>query len=330
VVPSQGTERREIDAARLAQLATVEATRAPGWADELRTFIGPPATHRRAMEALSTSVLTSTPAIAHEAWPALVMEVLRTTESLEAMAMDMVEGEPPPDLSVVIDESGLGAGYCDAELYTFDLVFALLSTPATTTHPEWERLALAACAVKQASADGFDLGEDEARRLLLAPAALAHPAYPRVADAIGEAYPGLAGMKPDDECVLVIPATAAPPHAALAVLVRSLGCAATAALELARTGSRSAAAGPRGQMEVIARALVGAGISASVMDAADAAPPSQPEPNEQCRLIVAAAPKAPMAKTAALRRVLALSAPLPPDPPAASELVPASPPGTSR
>jgi hypothetical protein len=297
--------------ARLARLATAEAVQAPGWADEVRTFMGPPATHRQVMEAICASVLTSENAIAHPAWSTLVMEILRTTESLEELAKDLLDNgddEPPPDLSIVIEESGVVDGYSDARLYTFDIVFDLLATPAAVAHPDWERLALAVCDVKQASAGGFDLGENEARGLLLAPAAIAHPAYPRVAEAIGDAYSGLARMKPDDECVLVLAAAAAPSHAGLAVLVRALACSAGKALELARAGSRTAATGKRMQMETLARALVDAGMSASVMDVRDANAPAAPDPNERCRLAVAAISDSTVAKTAALRRVLALSA----------------------
>lgn len=263
------------------------------------------------MAALCASVLTGEAAIAHPAWPTLVMEVLRTTESIEALAKELVEesdGESMPDLSIAIEEGGVAEGYSDAHLYTFDLIFALLATPAAAVHPDWERLVLAACEVKQNAAADFDLGEDEAKGLLLAPAAIAHPAYARVAQALGETYSSLAGMKPDAACVLSLLPTAAPSHAGLAVLVKALRCSAAQARDLARGGSRAAATGTRGQMEAIARALVDAGLSAYVMDAREAKARARPDPNRRCRVSIAALADTSVARTSALRRVLALSA----------------------
>jgi hypothetical protein len=174
-------------AASYAQLAKADSKT---WSQDVRAALGPITKEegRAAIEAVCKQVLATPAAIAHPAWPLLVLDVLNLSKTY-ADVTKQTYGKALPVSKMGDDEGGAIDYYADEHLYTFDWVLHVLSQPAATVTPHWPALVGAVCDAKQKAVGYYSFGDEEVTAMLAVNEVKWHEQFASVCAAAKEAFP---------------------------------------------------------------------------------------------------------------------------------------------
>jgi hypothetical protein len=182
---SAKAEAREAD--RFAKLAEAKGG---GWAKDVGALLGDigKEKNRAAIEQVCKVVLTSSSAVAHDAWPQLVVRALGLSRTYGDVTL-AAYGERLSVSQMGDDEGSAMDFYADDHLYTFDWVLATLAAPTAIAHPQWADLVLAVCDAKAGAVGYYSYGDEEIAALLAVPEATQHPRYAELVGVAREAFP---------------------------------------------------------------------------------------------------------------------------------------------
>ncbi|HUS33060.1 MAG TPA: ankyrin repeat domain-containing protein [Kofleriaceae bacterium] len=174
-------------AASYAKLAKVDGKT---WPADVKAALGPieKEAGRAAIEAVCKQVLSTPAAIAHAAWPQLVLDVLALSKTY-ADVTKKTYGKALPVSKMGDDEGGAIDYYADEHLYTFDWLLGVLAQPAAIAHPAWPGLFGALCDAKQKAVGYYSFGDDEVAALLAIDQVKWHEQFASVCAAAKQAFP---------------------------------------------------------------------------------------------------------------------------------------------
>jgi hypothetical protein len=160
------------------------------WQADVKAALGPinKEEGREAIEAVCKQVLAMPAAIAHPAWPLLVLDVLALSKTYADVTKQSY-GKALPVSKMGDDEGGAIDYYSDEHLYTFDWVLHVLSQKDAIANQYWPALVGAVCDAKKKAVGYYSFGDDEVAAMLAIDQVKWHEQFASVLAACKEAFP---------------------------------------------------------------------------------------------------------------------------------------------